>query len=52
MTFNFIDCWLKNFHHNYQFIWKVYNESLKGLFKKIPTMKPKTLIQDKNTSYY
>ena len=27
-TLNFIYCWLKHFHHNYQVIWKMYNEAV------------------------
>ena len=49
-TFNFIDCWIKHFHHNYQVIWKIYNEAIKDMFKHIPTKKSKPLSQDKKTS--
>ena len=52
VTLNFIYCRLKEFHHNYQVRWKIYDDYLKNLFKQIPTKKPKPLSLDKNTSYY
>ena len=51
-TLNFIDCWLKLFHHDYEVRWKVYNEAMKHLFKQNPTMKSKPLSHDKNTRNY
>ena len=47
-TLNFIDCWLKQFQHNYQERLEIYHEAMIDLFKQIPTMKSKPLSQDKN----
>ena len=46
-TLNFIDFWLKMFHHNYEVRWKMYKKDMKKLFKQIPTMKSKQLSQNK-----
>ena len=46
-TLNFICCWLKLFHKNYEVISKMYHEAMKILFKKIPTNKSKPLSHNK-----
>ena len=46
-TLNFIDFWIKLFHHNYEVRCKMYDKAMKNLFKKIPTMKSKPLRHDK-----
>ena len=38
-TLNFIDCWLKFFHHNSEERYMLYYEAMKKLFKILPTMK-------------
>ena len=43
VTLNFIHCQLKLFHQNYEVRSKMNNESMKELFKQIPTMKSKPL---------
>ena len=45
-TLNFIYCWIKKFQQNYQVRWKIYNEAIKYLIKKIPTNKSKQLSQE------
>ena len=46
-TLNFIDCWPKLFHHDYEVRWKMYNKAMKKFFKQIPTTKSKPLSHDK-----
>ena len=45
-TLNFINCWLKLFHNNYEVRSKMYHEAMKKLFKQIPTKKSKPLSHD------
>ena len=45
-TLNFIDCWLKLFHKNYEVRSKIYHEAMKNVFKQIPTKKSKPLSHD------
>ena len=46
-TLNFIDCWLKTIQRNYQGILILYHDAMIDLFKQIPTMKLKLLLQYK-----
>ena len=32
-TLNFIDFWIKLFHHNYEIRWKMYNKDMKCFFR-------------------
>ena len=50
-TLKFIDCWLKHFQHNYQLRLITYLGSMIKLFKQIPNMKYKPLIQDKKDQF-
>ena len=51
-TFNFTDCWLKQFQPNYQVILIMYHETMIKFLKQIPTMKCKPLSQGKISSLY
>ena len=52
VTLNFIDCWLKHFHPNFQVKWKMYNEAMKTYLKKYPVKNLNHLVKIKNTSFY
>ena len=46
VTLNFIDCWIKHFHHIYEVRSEMYNKAMKNLYKQIPSIKSKPLSQD------
>ena len=50
-TLNFIIFWIKQFHHNYQEMLEMYHEAMIKLFKQIPNIKSKPLIQDKKLQF-
>ena len=47
VTLNFINCWIKQFDHNYEVRFGMYNKAMRKMFQKIATIKSKSLNQGK-----